>query len=54
MPEVHAYCFKCRKKVAVVDPEQVTLQNGRPAITGLDAQGHKVFKIGRILVEAVS
>jgi hypothetical protein len=55
MPEIHAYCFKCRKKVLVKDPQQITMANGRPAITGsCPTDGAKVFKIGRVVVEAVA
>ena len=32
MPE--GYCVKERKKVEIKDPEQITMKNGRPAITG--------------------
>jgi len=26
-----AYCMKCRKKVEIKNPKQITLKNGRPA-----------------------
>lgn len=29
-----AYCFKCRQRREIKDPKQVTLKNGKPAITG--------------------
>lgn len=46
---VQAYCMKDRKKVEVVNPVQVSLKNGRPAIQGkCPACGGKVFKIGRL------
>jgi RNase P subunit RPR2 len=42
-----AYCMKCGKKVEVKDAKQVTLANGRPAVTGTcSACGTKVFRIG--------
>lgn len=46
---VQAYCMKDRKKIEVVDPVQVSLKNGRPAIKGTCSLcGGKVFKIGRL------
>jgi len=42
-----AYCFKCRKRVDIVNPESVTLKNGRPATKGTCSEdGTKVFRIG--------
>jgi hypothetical protein len=29
-----AYCVKCRKKTAMVETQQVTMKNGRPALSG--------------------
>ena len=29
-----AYCVKCRKKTAMVETQQVTMKNGRPAMSG--------------------
>ncbi len=44
-----AYCMKCRKQVDVVDPKQITMKNGRPAVNGTCAEcGTKVFKIGKL------
>ncbi|MCD6568198.1 MAG: hypothetical protein J7K94_05655 [Dehalococcoidia bacterium] len=43
-----AYCMKCRKKVEIKDPKQITLKNGRPATQGTCAVcGTKVFRIGK-------
>ena len=43
-----AYCMKCRKKVEIKDPRQVTLKNDRPAVRGLCAAcGTRVFRIGK-------
>ena len=43
-----AYCFKCRKKVEIKDAKNVTLKNGRPAVSGTcPACGTKVFRIGK-------
>ena len=47
MPE--GYCVKERKKVEIKDPEQITMQNGRPAIKGTCPDcGTKIFKIGKM------
>ncbi len=47
MPE--GYCVKERKKVEIVDPVQVTMKNGRPAISGTcPVCGTKIFKIGKL------
>ena len=44
-----AYCMKCRKKVEIQNPEQVTLKNGRPATQGVCSNcGTKVFRIGKL------
>lgn len=43
-----AYCFKCRSKREIKEPQQVTLKNGRPATQGsCPACGTKVFRIGK-------
>jgi RNase P subunit RPR2 len=43
-----AYCVKCRKKVEIKNPRQVTLKNKRPATQGTcPICGTKVFRIGR-------
>jgi len=45
---MQAYCMKCRKKVEVKNPQQVTLKNQRPAIQGTCPNcGTKVFRIGK-------
>ena len=42
------YCMKCRKKVEMKNPKQVTMKNGRPATTGTCPYcGTKVFRIGK-------
>jgi len=44
-----AYCVKCRNKVEIKNPKQVTLKNGRPATQGVcSACGTKVFRIGKL------
>ena len=43
-----AYCVKCRKKVEIKNPKQVTLKNNRPAVQGVcPVCGTKVFRIGK-------
>ena len=43
-----AYCMKCKKKVEIKDPKQITLKNGRPAVQGVcSVCGTKVFRIGK-------
>ena len=45
---MQAYCFKCKKKVEIRDPQRVTLKNGRPATRGVcPSCGTKVFRIGQ-------
>ncbi len=43
-----AYCVKCRAKVQINNPRNVTLKNGRPAVQGACPRcGTKVFRIGK-------
>ena len=45
---MEAYCFKCRAKREINNPEPVTLKNGRPATQGTcPTCGTKVFRIGK-------
>jgi hypothetical protein len=45
---MEAYCFKCRGKQEIRNPQQVTLKNGRPATQGVcPVCGTKVFRIGK-------
>jgi hypothetical protein len=42
-----AYCVKCKAKREVKDPQQITMKNGKPALSGTCPKcGTKVFKIG--------
>ncbi|MFQ6028298.1 MAG: DUF5679 domain-containing protein [Dehalococcoidia bacterium] len=42
-----AYCFKCRQKREIQNPQAVTLKNGRPATQGTcPTCGTKMFRIG--------
>jgi hypothetical protein len=46
--DMEAYCFKCRGKQEIQNPQQVTLKNGRPATQGVcPVCGTKVFRIGK-------
>jgi len=43
-----AYCVKCRAKVEIRNPRNVTLKNKRPAVKGVCPRcGTKVFRIGK-------
>jgi len=46
---MEAYCVKCKAKKTVVSPEQITMKNGKPAVTGNCSDcGTKMFKIGKM------
>ncbi|MEM0085258.1 MAG: DUF5679 domain-containing protein [Candidatus Methanomethylicia archaeon] len=46
---VEAYCVKCKAKRTIVDTEQVTLKNGRPAIRGkCSVCGTTLYRIGKL------
>jgi len=41
-----AYCVKCKKKVEITNPENVTLKNNRKAVKGTcSVCGTKVFRM---------
>jgi len=45
---MEAYCFKCRAKREIKNPQPVTLKNGRPATRGVcPTCGTKVYRIGK-------
>ncbi len=45
---MEAYCFKCRTKRNIKNPQKVTLKNGRPATQGVcPVCGTKIFRIGK-------
>jgi len=45
---MEAYCVKCRKKVTMQNPEEITMKNGKPASRGVCPNcGTKVFRIGK-------
>ncbi|MGB7953919.1 MAG: DUF5679 domain-containing protein [Candidatus Nitrosopolaris sp.] len=47
MVTTHAYCVKCKSKRDMKDEKQVTMKNGRQAISGTcTVCGTKMFKIG--------
>ncbi len=42
-----AYCVKCKAKREVQNPQNVTMKNGRKAVTGrCPVCGTKLFRIG--------
>jgi DNA-directed RNA polymerase subunit RPC12/RpoP len=46
---VQGYCLKCKKQVDIVGASQITMKNGKPAITGTCPNcGTKIFKIGKM------
>ena len=45
---MQAYCMKCRKKVEIKNPQQITMKNKKPATRGVcPGCGTKVFRIGK-------
>lgn len=43
------YCMKCRKKVEIKNPKQITMKNGRAAVQGVCFVCRtKVFRIGKL------
>ncbi|MGC8581233.1 MAG: DUF5679 domain-containing protein [Thermoplasmata archaeon] len=45
---VEAYCVKCKKKVQIKDPQNITMKNGRPAVRGkCPVCGTTVQRIGK-------
>ncbi|MCL0105320.1 DUF5679 domain-containing protein [Dehalococcoidia bacterium] len=45
---MEAYCLKCKGQREVIDPEEVTLKNGRPATKGVCGTcSSKLFRIGK-------
>jgi hypothetical protein len=48
MGPVTGYCLKDKKKVQIQDPHQITMKNGKPAVTGTCPEcGTKIYKIGK-------
>ncbi len=44
---MEAYCVKCKQKREMKDAKEVTMKNGKKAMTGACAScGTKMFKIG--------
>ncbi|MBR9676037.1 hypothetical protein GOV05_03450 [Candidatus Woesearchaeota archaeon] len=49
---VDGRCMKCQEQREIKDATQVTMKNGRPAITGTCVKcGTKMFKIGTMPTE---
>ncbi len=48
MAAKEGYCVKCKDKKEMVEPEEITMKNGRPATKGTCPDcGTKMFKIGK-------
>jgi hypothetical protein len=48
MAAKEGYCVKCKDKKEMVEPEDITMKNGRPATKGTCPDcGTKMFKIGK-------
>lgn len=46
--EVEAYCVKCKAKRVMKDASEITMKNGKPAVSGTCPDcGTKMFKIGK-------
>ena len=43
---MQAYCVKEKKMMDINNPQKITMKNGKPATTGTDAAGHKIYRIG--------
>ena len=49
MPEITAYCMKCKAKRTIKDPKPITHPNGREAVTGVCSKcGTKIFRMGKM------
>ncbi len=45
-----AYCVKCKAKREMKDPKEITMKNGRKALTGIcGVCGTRLFRIGGAL-----
>lgn len=45
--QMEAYCVKCKEKKEMKDAKEVTMKNGKKAVTGVcPSCGTKMFKIG--------
>lgn len=45
---VTGYCLKDKRQVEIQNPQNITMKNGKPAITGTCPHcGTKIFKIGK-------
>ncbi len=43
---MQGYCLVCRKKVEMKNTKPFTMKNGKKAMKGTDAKGHKVYRLG--------
>ena len=45
---ITGYCLKDKMKVEIQNPQQITMKNGKPAVTGTCPNcGTKIYKIGK-------
>jgi hypothetical protein len=45
---LQVYCAKCRQKTGMLNPQKITMKNGRPAMQGTCSDcGTKTFRIGK-------
>lgn len=50
MADIEAYCMKCKAKKNMKEATEVTMKNGKKALSGkCSACGTKMFKIGGTL-----
>jgi len=48
MVKMEGYCLKDKKKVEMVDPQPITMKNGKPATVGTcPICGTKIYRIGK-------
>jgi hypothetical protein len=43
---MQAYCVKEKKMMDIMNPQKITMKNGKPAWTGTCSNGHKLYRIG--------
>ncbi|MFC1865477.1 DUF5679 domain-containing protein [Chloroflexota bacterium] len=52
---MQAYCMKCRTKMEMSNPQQITMKNGKPATQGVcPACGTKMFRIGKSYLKTLT
>lgn len=43
---MQAYCVKEKKMMDILNPQKITMKNGKPATKGVCANGHTLYRIG--------